>query len=642
MKKEYMDCYAVYENNILTIGNSLIERNFIIRNNILYSVNLIDKKTNVKWENEEIKLILSSFFPYENASFLIDIAKYDANKLTDGYIKVLISWEHENCGIKTEMKISDNSPFITSSYSIKGEFPKEKDKENVFDFGLTRMDSVPVKHTEFCVDVAKLNTCTDYDCNTVEEQSYYLTYKKEFEGNFFLIGNKFSDDAILIVKESPSLTDSNEPSDSIVKINNRQEIAVTVPQIHKIERDFGEYSNLYGHTVGVGNYSDLLFQYKNYYRKFSKGCRSPFIMSNTWGGGNKDITISKELVEREVTVAGEIGVDFVQLDDGWQTGTTKNSGLKKSNLWGNGYYESDPDFWKLNKEKFPDELSMFENSTIKPAMWFSPDLGRGYSNYKKDIETILNLYKTYGVTHFKMDGIIVLDKIIENRFIEVIKTLHEKSGGNITFNFDITNGKRFGYNYYKEYGTIFFENRYVTHQNHPYYPHQTLRSLWKVSKYIPSQRLQIEVIDNEKEKEGVYDNFLKPSSYDISYIFAISMVANPLMWMEMCKLSENNKNSLKEIISVYRKERENIADSIISPVGQEPSGLSFTGFKSVNKENGYYILFREMTDKDSYTFDIPYSEAEILFSNTDCDITNDNGQLRVKFGKKGSFVFLKY
>ncbi len=631
MKHCYKSCYATYENGNLVIGNDQIERAYQTDNNVFKSIYLKDKVNDEIWKGESKDIILSQDFPYTTAKMTVAFKIVDDNVLTEGYLLTSVTWEAEDKTIVLEIKIMDGTPFLSYMYRIKGSFVNES----------SALDILPISGGELKIHTATLNTLTDKDCNTVVENTYMVLSEKALSGSVFMIDNIAIDRAILIVKDAPSCTDRIEPEHSTITVHRNNCIQITAPDIASIPKKDDMLINLYGFTVGTGTKSDLLILYKKYYMKMCKSISSTYIMSNTWGDLNNDAVIGEALIQGEIETGKKLGIDVVQLDDGWQTGTTMNSTLNKSTLWGSGYYGATSDFWELHQEKFPNGLVAFDRSGIQTGMWFSPDFDNDYANWEKDIDTLLSLHQKYHTCYFKLDGIKILNKTIESRLIKVIETVHEKSNGKITFNFDITNGKRLGFFYYKEYGNIFLENRYIGWDYVPYYPHLVMRSVWRLSKFIPTQKLQIEVPNNKRKPEA-YQSFLAPIHYDIRYIFAIAMVGNPLMWMEMCNLEKEDVNALADIIAAYKAERDNIAKSVISPVGDEPDGMSFPGFHMENEQGGYYLLFREMTEQDTHTFDLPYRETSCVYTNAAYAIKNNNGNLQITLEQKGSFALLKY
>ena len=113
----------------------------------------------------------------------------------------------------------------------------------------------------------------------------------------------------------------------------------------------------------------------------------------------------------------------------------------------------------------------------------------------------------------------------------------EQTNYEVIFNLDATAGRRGGYHYMNEYGNIFLENRYTDWGN--YYPYRTLRNLWMLSRYVPAEKMQIEFLNKWRnaDKYDAADPFA-PARYSFDYLFAITLAAQPLAWMEASNLPE--------------------------------------------------------------------------------------------------------
>jgi hypothetical protein len=201
----------------------------------------------------------------------------------------------------------------------------------------------------------------------------------------------------------------------------------------------------------------------------------------------------------------------------------------------------------------------------------------------------------------------IADKEADVNFRKMLDTVVARTDGKAIFNLDVTAGRRFGYNYFYEYGNLFLENRYTDWAN--YYPHFTLRNLWMLSSYIPPQRLQIEFLNkwrnNDKYAAG---DILRPANYSFDYLFAITMPAQPLAWMEARNLPVQAFD-LAALTTTYKKYWEQWHGGMIFPIGKEPSGYSWTGFQSFNpgaEEQGFILVFREAN---------PDSRAAIVLKN---------------------------
>ena len=132
------------------------------------------------------------------------------------------------------------------------------------------------------------------------------------------------------------------------------------------------------------------------------------------------------------------------------------------------------------------------------------------------------------------------------------------------------------------------------------------------------------------------------------------MISNPLIWMEMSNLEEEDKIKLSKIIKVYKQYRKEIFNAEIIPIGDMPDGCSFTGFQIKNSENsGFLLLFKEKANSNEYVFKLDglsnnVLKYDYLYSNTNFEFINLNriissyGELTVNFQIHRSFIFVKY
>ena len=69
--------------------------------------------------------------------------------------------------------------------------------------------------------------------------------------------------------------------------------------------------------------------------------------------------------------------------------------------------------------------------------------------------------------------------------------------------------------------------------------------------------------------------------------------------MEASNLPEE-AYSISSLIESYKEISADFHAGIILPVGEEPSGMSWTGFQSLTSESeGYMLVFREDNDRES-------------------------------------------
>ena len=96
-------------------------------------------------------------------------------------------------------------------------------------------------------------------------------------------------------------------------------------------------------------------------------------MSNTWGDCNGFSKIHEDFILRKIDKAAEFGLNIVQIDDGWQFGSTANTKRRDEN----GMRVFADDFWLLNQDRFPHGMKYIadyaQNKGITLGLWFAPN-----------------------------------------------------------------------------------------------------------------------------------------------------------------------------------------------------------------------------------------------------------------------------
>jgi len=382
----------------------------------------------------------------------------------------------------------------------------------------------------------------------------------------------------------------------------KDEVNVFGPGVVSSDINDSTWTRAYGIVIGLSETNDesgilsALRQYQQTVRTHIPE-RDDMIMMNTWGDRSLDSRVNEKFILAELDVATCLGIDHFQIDDGWQTGRSPGSvfnGGSFDNIWRN------PDYWKPDPIKFPKGLASVvkkgKKLGIEICLWFNPSPDNSNANWEKDAKALINLYNEYGIRTFKIDGVILGDKAAEINFRKMLDKVVAATNREAVFNLDVTAGRRGGYNLFNEYGNLFLENRYSDWQN--YYPFWTLRNLWMLSKYIPAQNLQIEFLNKWRNANQYTGDPFGPANYSFDYVFAITMMAQPLAWFEGTGLPEEAFKSAA-LIKGYKAIQSDIHDGIILPIGEEPDGVSWTGFQSIQGNKGYFLVFREASDKSS-------------------------------------------
>ena len=471
----------------------------------------------------------------------------------------------------------------------------------------------------------KLNAFTD-DVDTLAEEVqynyFYQGFQKPIAGDIFFFEDPETDKAMIVISETPDWTRGQ------LRIPQRQDCSVILK------------NNGYPVVIGFCKKGECEALCRSYFRHVNN-CPELVTMSNTWGDCNGRERVCEAFIDKEIDAAHDLGVDIVQIDDGWQQAWT----IFPRTWVDDGLYFDD-ESWKHNAERFPNGIMPLTQKArelgVKIGVWFVPSSRLCFERLEKDKEVLTKLYNEFGVRFVKLDLYQAVSKTHTDKFLELLRHIHSL-GDDITVQMDVTRHDRLNYLCGNEYGTIFVENRYTKTANS--FPHRVLRNLWTISKYQPSNRFQFELINPDLNKESYREGDpFAPANYDMDYLFASVMLSNPLFWMEMQFLSSERRSQLVPLMKVWKEHRQTLAKADVMPIGEIPSGRSNTGFYvSLNGKPEYLLLFREANDIENAKFTLPVEKADatVLYSNADVSLTVENGVATAKFSKPRAYAFVK-
>ncbi len=392
---------------------------------------------------------------------------------------------------------------------------------------------------------------------------------------------------------------------------------------------------------------------RDFYRSLwpRRAGRDGVLLSNTWGDGNRDSRINEKFLMGEIAAAADIGVEVVQIDDGWQKGRSANSSQSKGKGVWNGYWAADPQFWTPDPVRFPRGLSPLTAAAAKKGLsmglWFGPDSTDDASNWERDADCLLAFHRQFGIRHFKIDSLKLHTTVAFARNRKFFAKMLEGSGGAMCFDLDCTAEVRPGFLGGMPVGQLFAENRYAHRKGdmRVYYPHQTLRSVWMLSKIIDPVRLRMEFLNPAKKDESYGGDPLRPAAWPADALFAITMLSSPLAWMELTDVPEHVRAKWRPLISAWKRERDRLHDCVVVPVGSRPDGESWTGFVSVADDGGgYALVFREGNARDDWKLDVRDCfgsaglSASVLSGNGEASVVD--GWLNVKIPERLGYLWL--
>jgi len=546
------------------------------------------------------------------------------------YKHVSITYKLNNLEVKRIIKIYPEAPAISHTFFLKGKTTArswvssknmaqeliEKNQPNR-ERSIERIGSVPFTEKHWTTTIVSFKEATDHHDNLVLEQEI-LPYREQesYQGNVLLAVHPQKGTGFFLIKESPLGHSQQYYNGYDFKIDDK---AITIHGLGISPKDLtDEWIRGYGYAIGLGTakkpeLQKALLTYQKQLRRYIPD-RDGMILANTWGDRSKDSKMNEAFILREIEAASQIGITHLQLDDGWQQGLSRNSASKSGKKWEDWETRD----WQPHNERFPNGLDPIitaaQNKGVEICLWFNPSKANSYQLWERDADILIDYYHRYGIKVFKIDGISLDNKRSETNLYQLFNKVMVATEGRVAFNMDVTAGKRAGYFYFNEFGNIFLENRYTDWGN--YYPHRTLRNLWSLAGYVPAERLQIEFLNNTRNKNKyAEDDSLAPDNIPFTYTSAITLVAQPLAWMEVSNLG--NIEGLRAQLTIYKRVVDRIHSNITLPIGEKPSGFSWTGFVSLTPSNQveYLMIFKENTKKDSFEFNIPYLESKVTPAN---------------------------
>lgn len=589
------DYSASMENDVLTLENSKISRTYMWNGGNIITQTLSDKETGKVWQMNTKKPDLAIPGQTDNAeNAVFSVKVISETSITPEHLEAEIIYSLDKLEVKRVFRLYRECAVIACDLYFRGESnsiwlgANLRDGDNI---PVIEKIELPGKHWK--LNAIEFSDITDGN-NTLVFDVQALSYRSNnYRGNILFAHDNLTDNGIFILKEAPtSKVQLYYPgSDFITEFGT---FKVTGVGLSPSDLDPTEWKRGYGFATGVysGNKINRLTALREYQKnlRIRKPGRDEMILMNTWGDRGEDKRISEKFAFNELVAGARLGITHFQLDAGWQTGHglyfTQSGSL--DDIW------SRNNFWEPHPERFPNGLDPVvkkgKELGIEVCLWFNPSPENSNENWEKDANVLIGMYKNHGIRTFKIDGVDLPDKLAEVNFSKFLEKVSKETNYNAVVNLDVTAQKRGGYFSYNKYGNLFLENRYTDSQN--YYPYTTLRNLWMLSEYVPPENLQIEFLNKWRNADKYKGDPFGPINYSFEYLFAITMAAQPLAWLEATQLPEE-AFSISPVIKKYKEIQFDFHSGNIFPIGEEPSGKSWSGFQSVQKNKGYFLVFRE-------------------------------------------------
>jgi len=309
--------------------------------------------------------------------------------------------------------------------------------------------------------------------------------------------------------------------------------------------------------------------------------RDTYIQANTWGSTETSQDARRaagpESVLQEIEACADLGIDTLQIDDGWQVPPGHAKWGPEKNGW-HPHPQTYPDGWTPIRERAA-ELG------VKLGLWAAAE--------PVSLDELKQTRTEGGFVQYKLDFASLRNREQIEALMQKVRDFIKWSGHRVRVNWDVTeNAARYGYFFAREYGCIYLENRKpVRPISTVYRPHTVLRDLWQLAKYVNLHRFQGSIQNVDRVDPGYSDAVQHPHAYAT----AITLMSIPLFFQETKYYSPDARNEIRGLLDIYKQHREKIYRGVVCPIGNKPDNASWTGFQShlAEENSGYLTVFRE-------------------------------------------------
>jgi hypothetical protein len=315
--------------------------------------------------------------------------------------------------------------------------------------------------------------------------------------------------------------------------------------------------------------------------------RDIYIQANTWGssdsGSDARRAAAEPSVMKEIEVCADLGIDILQIDDGWQT-PLGAAGWQPGDRGWTPHPECYPEGWK-NISELASKLN------IKLGLWAAAE--------PISLDELKSAFAEGGFCQYKLDFANLQTRPAIDALMTKVRDFVRWTGHRVRINWDVTeNPPRYGYFFAREYGPIYLENRKPAHPRSAVYrPHTVLRDLWQASKYLNLHRIQGSIQNIDRVDRDFSDAHL----HSHQYATAIALMSIPLFFTETKYYSDQAREQIRSLLAIYKAHRTDIYRGIVHPIGDKPDNHSWCGFQChLETENrGYMTVFRELCNSDA-------------------------------------------
>jgi alpha-galactosidase len=610
---DFKGCYAVWENGRLTVGNAFFERAWVAAEDGLAPASFVLKSPDAEW--------LAASARQTRATGTLEVKPSTGRRGAVGAegVRLQVTAKGKKAQQVSFWIFPDAAGVLAERLDAEsgGAGSKEAQASGIevdtqlksAAAALAGAEALALGPQHLRVTQVALMDQTDNHNELVSEREWLLMpneAKFDVQGCVLIAENVIDGSGLAFLKLAP-LPHARQDKDAV-------DFSVN-PGARSIASFFSGYPvATLAYRGGRAGRTLALHAFQRDLREYRPG-RDGLFLSNTWGDRSRDARINEAFLLKEIEAGAALGVDVVQIDDGWQKGRSANSvAARGKGVW-NGYWAADPNFWDADSARFPNGLEKVVKAARDKGMnfglWFGPDSSNDAANWQKDADHLLKFHREAGINYFKIDSMKTHNAASLRNQRAMFDRMLDGSNGAITFDLDVTAEIRPGYFGLPDIGPLFVENRYTDF--HRYWPHQTLRNLWMLSQVVDPLRLRIELLNNTRNADKYTGDPLAPALYKPDTLFAIAMMASPLGWFEVSNLPPEYVAQIRPLVAAWKAERARMHGGATFPVGAAPDGVAWTGFVSAaaGGKGGYALLFRELNAKADFALSVGQASTPV-------------------------------
>lgn len=244
--------------------------------------------------------------------------------------------------------------------------------------------------------------------------------------------------------------------------------------------------------------------------------RDIFIMANTWGTEDSRppclYKARQENVLRELEVCAELGIDVLQIDDGWQNRKWRPQAEAEGNFELHTGAKFDGKY-KVYPDGFAKVRARAKQLGVKLGLWHA---------YTAPIESIKANYNDGDFKAFKLDFANLSKKDSLDSLYYKAREIVAYSNRTAVVNWDVTESTpRMGFYFGRDCGNLYLTNRkaFTVRQSVRYDPWMLLRDAWELARYTNLNKIQITYQNKDLTPPGAKTDALK---YTHGYNLAIT------------------------------------------------------------------------------------------------------------------------